>query len=412
MPVLVARGENGEKFADERDILDLSDGLAPRMQIAALAERDQLLDDRAQILCLRQRGDDLLVLDERLAHIGKHRLAMFMRAAEAALGVSVIHGALRYFRGRRAKVRPPPFASRSLWTRGKGIIRSVMFLEPLGEFIDIVRRPAGDVHSEVEAHLGQHFLDLIQRFAPEIRCAEHFRFALLNEIPDVDNIVVLQAIRRTHREFELIDLFEERRVEGEFGDRRCRLDPARLLEVDENIELVLQDTRRESDRIFGRQRSVGFHLHGKLVVIEDLPFPRILDPVAYFLDRRVETIDRDQADRRVFRPVAVGHDIALAGVDREFHADFGTFVESTNDKLRIEDRNIAGRADVGGGDLAGTLLFQNYALRAIARHAEGDALDVDYDVGHVLAHAGDRRELVQDTVDMDRGNRRALQRRQ
>src|ERR1700720_3553727 len=106
MPVLVARGENGEKFADERDILDLSDGLAPRMQIAALAERDQLLDDRAQILCLRQRGDDLLVLDERLAHIGKHRLAMFMRAAEAAFGVSVIHGVLRYYRGRRAKVRP------------------------------------------------------------------------------------------------------------------------------------------------------------------------------------------------------------------------------------------------------------------------------------------------------------------
>src|SRR6202035_664495 len=119
MPVLVARGENGEKFADERDILDLSDGLAPRMQIAALAERDQLLDDRAQILFLRQRGDDLLVLDERLAHIGKHRLAMFMRAAEAALGVSVIHGVLRYFRGRRAKLRPHPFASRSLWTRGR-----------------------------------------------------------------------------------------------------------------------------------------------------------------------------------------------------------------------------------------------------------------------------------------------------
>src|SRR5205807_10547614 len=78
------------------------------MQAAALAERDQLLDDLAQILRLRQRGDDLLVLDQRLAHIGKHRLTMFMRAAEAALGVSVIHGVLRYFRGRRAKVRPLP----------------------------------------------------------------------------------------------------------------------------------------------------------------------------------------------------------------------------------------------------------------------------------------------------------------
>src|SRR3984893_12959214 len=98
MPGLVARGDYGEKSGAERELLELTEGLAARMQIAALAERGQLLDDGAQILCLRQRGDDLLVLDERLAHIGKHRLAMFMRAAEAALGVSVIHGALRYFR--------------------------------------------------------------------------------------------------------------------------------------------------------------------------------------------------------------------------------------------------------------------------------------------------------------------------
>ena len=82
----------------------------------------------------------------------------------------------------------------------------------------------------------------------------------------------------------------------------------------------------------------------------------------------------------------------------------------TSSGLRIDD--IADGLDVAGGDHRRALLLDHHALRAIALHLDGDVLDVEHDVGHVLAHAGDRRELVQDAVDMDRGNRRALQRRQ
>ena len=46
------------------------------------------------------------------------------------------------------------------------------------------------------------------------------------------------------------------------------------------------------------------------------------------------------------------------------------------------------------------------------RAAEAHLLQVQHDVGDVLAHARDRRELVQHAVDPDRGDRRALQRRQ
>ena len=81
-------------------------------------------------------------------------------------------------------------------------------------------------------------------------------------------------------------------------------------------------------------------------------------------------------------------------------------------RLGIEDRNIAGGDDVAGGDLAGTLLLQDDALGTLARHLDRDVLDIEHDIRHVLAHARDRRELMQDTVDLDRGNRRALQRRQ
>src|SRR6185436_15897739 len=52
---------------------------------------NQLLDDRAQFLGLRQRGDDLLVLDQRGRHVGEHRLAMLGGAVELAMNLAVTH---------------------------------------------------------------------------------------------------------------------------------------------------------------------------------------------------------------------------------------------------------------------------------------------------------------------------------
>ena len=53
--------------------------LTAGVQAALLAERDQLLDDRTQVLRLGQRGRDLLVLDQRAGQIDEHRLAMARR---------------------------------------------------------------------------------------------------------------------------------------------------------------------------------------------------------------------------------------------------------------------------------------------------------------------------------------------
>src|SRR6476620_10670268 len=61
------------------------------MQIAALAEGDQLLDDRAQVLRLRQRGDDLLMLNQRNGHVGEHGAAMLGRTVELSMSVSGTH---------------------------------------------------------------------------------------------------------------------------------------------------------------------------------------------------------------------------------------------------------------------------------------------------------------------------------
>src|SRR6187399_807699 len=56
--------------------------------------------------------------------------------------------------------------------------------------------------------------------------------------------------------------------------------------------------------------------------------------------------------------------------------------------------------------------FFTHALGAIALHLDGDVLDVQHDIGHVLADARNRGELMQHAVDMDGLHRGALQRRE
>src|SRR6218665_148625 len=72
----------------------------------------------------------------------------------------------------------------------------IMIFVAFGQIVDVLGRPVGDVHAQVKAHLRQHFLDFVERLAPEIRGAEHFGFGLLDEIADIDDVVVLQAVRR------------------------------------------------------------------------------------------------------------------------------------------------------------------------------------------------------------------------
>src|SRR5262249_13706287 len=98
------------------------------------------------------------------------------------------------------------------------VLCSVMILEALGQLVDIVGRPARHFHAEMQTHLGQHLLDLVERLAPEIGRAQHLGFALLYEIADINDVVVLEAIGRAYGELELVDFLEERRVEGKVGD--------------------------------------------------------------------------------------------------------------------------------------------------------------------------------------------------
>src|SRR5258708_8078622 len=94
-------------------------------------------------------------------------------------------------RGRPSVIRSP-----------SSVLCSVMILEALGQLVDIVGRPARYFHAEMKPHLRQHFLDLIERLAPEIRRTQHLGLGLLNKIPDIADIVVLDTVGRAYRQLE------------------------------------------------------------------------------------------------------------------------------------------------------------------------------------------------------------------
>src|SRR5262249_23028562 len=115
--VLVAPAHDVGELPDPCDIAHLGDRLPARVQIAALAERDQLLDDRAQVLRLRQGGDDLLVLDQRRRHVGEHGATMLGLAVELAVSVSVTHWANSRRRRNGGRIVRPPVSNdpRTAW---------------------------------------------------------------------------------------------------------------------------------------------------------------------------------------------------------------------------------------------------------------------------------------------------------
>jgi hypothetical protein len=85
------RRERTEQLAGQFVVAQHGKRLPPGMKPAALAERDQPLDDRAKFLGLRQGGLDLLMADQGSCHVGESRLAMAGGSAELAAGDGMAH---------------------------------------------------------------------------------------------------------------------------------------------------------------------------------------------------------------------------------------------------------------------------------------------------------------------------------
>ena len=217
-------------------------------------------------------------------------------------------------------------------------------------------------------HIRQHFLDLVQGFAAEIRRAQHFLLGLLHQVADIDDIVVLQAIRTADRQLQLVHLAQQIAVERQVVVVFLGPDLLRLVEIHEQLQLVLQDAGGQRHRVLRPHRAVGFHRQHQLVVIGDLTHAGRLHLVRHAAHRAVDCIDRDQPDRRIFRPVGAGRHIAAAQLRGQLHAELGTLIERADDQLGVHDVDVVAGLDLAGADLAGAR-WPSASCASAPRHA-------------------------------------------
>src|SRR5262245_44812809 len=86
-----ARPDVLEQLHDQRVVAQRDEGATAARQRVRLAERDERLDDPAQLLRLRERGPDRLGADEGRAHVAHQRLAVAAVARELASRKLVSH---------------------------------------------------------------------------------------------------------------------------------------------------------------------------------------------------------------------------------------------------------------------------------------------------------------------------------
>ncbi len=261
----------------------------------------------------------------------------------------------------------------------------------------------------------QDLLDLIERLAPEVLGLEHFGLGLADQLANGADVGVLQAVVRPHRQLELLDALVEVLV-GDAGARRlrARIDRfvVRVVEADEDVQVIANQLRRQRHRVARRHRAVGPDFDGQLVVVGGLADARALDLVVDLLDRRVHRVDRDPADAEILVEVAIGGDVAAAALDAQLHVQLAALGDGRDVRIRFQDFDVGVGFDVRGAHRARLVLPQRQRLGVVDVARQRQLLEVEDDVGRVLDHALDRRELVQHAVDLHGGDRRAFDRRQ
>src|SRR4029450_12732330 len=113
-----------------------------------------------------------------------------------------------------------------------------------------------------------------------------------------------------------------------------------------------------------------------------------------------DRVDRDDPDR-VLRPaVQLGRHVAASAYDGERDLELALVGQVGDLQVLVEDLEVGGRLDVGRRDGTGAPLGQAHLdLGRVAVEDTDEVLEVEDDVRDVLTHAGQRGELVRDTLD-------------
>src|SRR5262245_15102558 len=199
---------------------------------------------------------------------------------------------------------------------------------------------AVQAHAQVQAHLAEDRLDLVERLLAEVLGLEQLRLAALDEIGDGPDVGGLQTVRGAHGQLELVDVAEQVLVQLDARPHLVLLGLLRLRhdvrEVHEELEVILEDARGLADRGRGRHAAVGPQLEHQALVGVGQALDVEVDP----LDRREVRVEQDGVDGQGFRLAPVGRDVAATALDADLHLEHPVLVEAGQRRVGREDLDV------------------------------------------------------------------------
>src|SRR5712691_4386973 len=265
-----------------------------------------------------------------------------------------------------------------------------------------------ETHAEVEAHLAQDGLDLVQRLLAEVLRLEQLALALLHEVGDRPDVRRLQAIGGAHGELQLVDVAEEVLVERGPRPGLVALGLFRLGrgvgEGAQQLEVIVEDPRGLAHRQARRHAPVRPQLEVEPLAVAG----RGLDVEVHPFDGGEVGVEQDGVDGQRLWFAPLGRHIAAAALDAHLHLQHAVLVEGGQGNVGRENLDVGVGLEVARLGHPDPLGLEAEDLRTIEVEAEDNLAQVHQDVERVLHHAGQVRALVQDVLDLNPRGRGAV----
>ena len=78
-------------------------------------------------------------------------------------------------------------------------------------------------------------------------------------------------------------------------------------------------------------------------------------------------------------------------------------------QIRVENLNVAAAFNVSGSNFTRTRCINTDGARLAVLHTDAELFERQHDARHIIPHTGNRGELVENTIDLDGGDRRSVQ---
>ena len=177
--------------------------------------------------------------------------------------------------------------------------------------------------------------------------------------------------------------------------------------------MLIENLGSERYCLFCGNGSVGQHLKSKLVIIRHITHTGILYLVTHIVNRGINRIGVDHADRRsVLLLVLLLGNISSAMIEGQFHAEAGIVRQGCNVAFGIQDLDVRIGFDASCGHFSWSGHLNETGLSALAVKLGNNALHIEHDFRNILLHTGNGGNLVQNTVDLDAHYRNTGQRTQ